>query len=428
MMQDDHQQISTEGSGAGCGCGPAAPTRRDFLTAIGLTAVGALTSRLAVAGPFETADFQTLVPADKKLSADWIKSLFDRGTPTIYRGADLKYIGMPVGGITTGQLYLGGDGKLWHWDIFNQHIVTSGEHYADPPAPDFPLQQGFSLKIGDQSRDLDTKDFADVTFSGQYPIGTVNYTDPACPLAITLEAFSPFIPLNVDDSSLPATVMRFTLHNASTAPVDAELTGMVENAVCLHHRNLPGTRRNRVVAGEGFTFLECTVEKAGDSPEPARPDIVFEDWNKDTYAGWTVEGTAFGAGPIKKSAIPDYQGDVGGDTDRVINSHASAPGDDVDTRDNATGKLTSSPFKIDRKFIRFWIGGGAHEGKTCLNLLVDGKVVHMPPVPTTTRWRLTNSMFNILKAKKPTSRLSTPSKARGETLAWARSHSPIERQ
>ena len=44
-------------------------------------------------------------------------------------------------------------------------------------------------------------------------------------------------------------------------------------------------------------------------------------------------------------------------------------------RDKAIGKLTSKPFSITHDYIRFLIGGGNHVGRTCLNLLVDGKVV-----------------------------------------------------
>ena len=53
---------------------------------------------------------------------------------------------MPVGGICAGQLYLGGDGKLWHWDIFNRHVGTGAEHYANPLKPPSPLDQGFALR------------------------------------------------------------------------------------------------------------------------------------------------------------------------------------------------------------------------------------------------------------------------------------------
>jgi hypothetical protein len=100
---------------------------------------------------------------------------------------------------------------------------------------------------------------------------------------------------------------------------------------------------------------------------------VFEDWAGGNYEGWQVEGSAFGTGPVDKAAIPPYQGEVGGDTARVVNSHASAPGAGVAGKDAATGRMTSRPFTIERDFISFWIGGGGFPGKTCLNLLVDGK-------------------------------------------------------
>ncbi len=115
--------------------------------------------------------------------------------------------------------------------------------------------------------------------------------------------------------------------------------------------------RNRVIRESGLTTLLCSAEKSA-SPPARRPDIVFEDWNRETYDGWHVEGTAFGSGPVKKSEIPAYQGDVGGDTERVVNSHASAPGDSVAARDSAVGKLISRDFTIERNFICFWVGGG----------------------------------------------------------------------
>ncbi len=364
-----------------CGC-KAGMGRREFLRIGGAGAVSLLASGMPImAGPFERADFEKLVPADKKLHPDWVKSLFARGRPTVYRGeAELRYIGMPVGGITCGQLYLGGDGKLWHWDIFNQHLGTNEAHYAHPPLPSSPIEQGFSLRVdaggASKTYGLDRTGFADVSFCGQYPIGTVQYEDPGCPLAVTLEAFSPFIPLNTEDSSLPATVLQFTLRNRSAAAVEATFSGRLENGVCLNHRGQEGVLRNRVIREAGLTTLLCSAEKAAAGPT-GRADIVFENWSKETYEGWNVEGAAFGRGPVNKSEVPAYQGDVGGDTARVVNSHASAPGDSVGEKDRAVGKLTSGEFTIERRFITFWIGGGKAQSpsRLGLTLLVDGKPV-----------------------------------------------------
>jgi len=236
--------------------------RRDFLKkfSLGLAALSLSPWNTAMAGPFTREDFEHWVPADKKLSPDWVKSLFARGTPEMLRGSDLKYVGLPVGGIGAGQLYLGGDGRLWHWDIFNREMKTGAEHYAKPPVPSSPLTQRFSLKIGEATRPLDRDGFADITFRGEYPIGIVNYADAAVPLTVKLEAFSPFIPLNTDDSSLPATILQFTVHNPSAAPVEATLSGELENAVGLNHRTEPGILRNRILHERGLTALVCSAE------------------------------------------------------------------------------------------------------------------------------------------------------------------------
>jgi non-lysosomal glucosylceramidase len=356
--------------------------RRDFIKIATLGAAAAFSPGLrAMAGPFEGADFEKLVPADKKLSEGWVKSLFARGERTVYRGGELERIGMPVGGICAGQLYLGGDGKLWQWDIFNKLAVTDQEHYAQPPKPASPLEQGFAVKVlaggKTQTRTLDGSGFKEITFCGEYPIGFVEYRDPALPLSVSLEAFSPFIPLNAEDSGLPSTVMRFTLKNTGVERMDVEIAGWIENAVCLHTANPSEiVRRNRMVRCEGLTFLECAAApaKAG-TEQSARPDIVFEDFEKETYEGWTVSGTAFGSGPVEREKIPKYQGDVGGVGKRVVNSHASAPGNDGASKDNAKGRLTSRDFGIERGFIAFFIGGGNYAGQTCINLLVDGKAL-----------------------------------------------------
>jgi hypothetical protein len=334
-----------------------------------------------MAGPFTREDFDRLVPADKKLQPTWVKSLTERGKPAVYRGADLEKIGMPIGGLCAGQLYLGGDGKLWHWDIFNQQISTNAEHYAKPLTPSVLVDQGFAVRVRsgsqEQFRPLDRFHWRDVSFSGQYPIGYVGYRDTDMPVSVKLEAFSPFIPLNTEESSLPATIFEFTVHNESAAPVEVELSGWLENPVCLHSRQRrSGLRHNRVTRTKGSLCLECSASEA---PSPTasetRPDIVFDDFERSSYEKWSVEGTAFGSGPVEIANIPGYQGDVGGHGRRVVNSHASAPGDAVEQRDAATGRLVSLPFVLERNYINFLIGGGAHKDKTCMNLLVDGQVV-----------------------------------------------------
>lgn len=104
-------------------------------------------------------------------------------------------------------------------------------------------------------------------------------------------------------------------------------------------------------------------------------NVVFEDFEKATYAGWTSTGNAFGDVPNRRP-LPEYQGEVGALGQGFVNSHSALDKQGKRTAtDELTGTLTSSPFKISRSYVHFLIGGGAHTGKTCLNLLVDGKTL-----------------------------------------------------
>lgn len=271
--------------------------RRSFLKASVLAAAG-LSTLPVMAGPFTREDFDHLVPADKKLSPDWVKSLFARGEPQVFRGSELEKIGMPVGGICAGQLYLGGDGRLWHWDIFNAPAKrpTDDSHYRAPLMPSSPLDQGFALRTraGDktETRRFMRSDWDDIAFRGEYPVGRVEYADPASPVTVTLEAFSPFIPLNAEDSALPATVLEFTLKNAGTEKVEAELCGWLENAVGLHSaKNFSGTRKNQIVYGKHLLKLQCSAAETapGEKPFTQEPDfgtmtLALLDAQKDDFA------------------------------------------------------------------------------------------------------------------------------------------------
>ena len=345
------------------------------------------------AGPFDENDYLKYIPADKKLDPKWVASLYSRGVKEIYsQPKALNHIGMPVGGLFAGTVYLSGDGRLWLWDIFNrdqegiqprevnyngQQVNTrSGANFIDPAKPVSPFKQGFEINVDGDIRTMDSNGFSYITFDGRYPMARITFSDVACPVNVVLECFSPFIPLNVNDSSIPVTIMSYTIRNNSKKPVKVVISGYTQNPVCIDTgANRPGRRVNRIVKRKKFTAIECLAQFPPKSTDVMREDIPFDDFERTAYGNWIAEGEAFGAGPVKKSDIPDYQGEVGGHGDRVVNSHASANGDDVVQKDSRTGTLTSSTFKIRRRYIAFDIGGGSHKGKTCLNLLVDGLTV-----------------------------------------------------
>jgi len=319
-------------------------------------------------------DFRHRVPAEKKLAPEWVAALTQRGTPEVWRGKDLVTIGMPVGGIAAGQLYLRGDGTLALWQIFNRHINTGyGDRCYRTYRPDSPVESGFAVAIEADgktvAKKLNEQGFPSVEFVGEYPIAVVRYAEKDFPVNVEMEVFSPFIPLNARDSALPATLFHITVENASPKPLKASVVGWLENAVLSDSAAaVHALRRSRIASDGGRTIIVHSAEKAPMPPgaEKPRETILVADFEGETYGDWKATGEAFGKGPAK-GTLPEQQAVSGFQGKGLVNTYLG--------KDGPHGTLTSPPIKIERKFINFLIGGGNHVGQTCINLLVGGKAV-----------------------------------------------------
>ena len=266
--------------------------RRNFLRTSGIFAAGVYAGNAkAIAGPFKPGELLHNIPADKRLDPSWVQSLFKRGFVTKYFQSknELRYIGMPVGGIHSGTLYLGGDGRLWLWDIFNAnqegidpktidwgsdlHVgkkvrPRDGSAYVQPAQDIRPLEQGFAfrIRIGNQTiiKKMESGDWDDIVFEATYPMATIRYIDKQLPIDISAEVFSPFIPLDEKNSALPCTIYAFSIRNSSSATVQVDVLGWLENKVSPRSAKETDQRVNTVIPAKNFSGVLCAIKPNGE--------------------------------------------------------------------------------------------------------------------------------------------------------------------
>jgi non-lysosomal glucosylceramidase len=204
-------------------------------------------------------------------------------------------------------VYLGGDGRLWLWDVFNKNqsgVIYKnipwhekiqftfdyarpfdGANYVEPVKDVRPIDQGFSIKVGAVEKRL--SDFKEIAFEATYPVATIRYSDSDIPVSITLKAYSPFIPLNEQDSALPVTILSYSLENKTSSAVTVVLTGWMENKAAIYSANDPEYYRvNEEVKNEKFkgVFMYAKSYNWADESFWNAPDygnFCFASFNDD---------------------------------------------------------------------------------------------------------------------------------------------------
>jgi fructan beta-fructosidase len=108
------------------------------------------------------------------------------------------------------------------------------------------------------------------------------------------------------------------------------------------------------------------------APAAGRDDLLLADFEGPDYGDWKTTGEAFGTGPAH-GTLPNQMPVTGFLGKGLANSYHGG--------DRSTGTLTSPAFTVERKYINFLVGGGKYPGDTCINLLLDGKVVRTATGP-----------------------------------------------
>ena len=211
--------------------------------------------------------------------------LRDQAVPG-YTGEALKMISFPLGGIGTGTIGLGGTGELCDWEIFNNPRLGYKPDYTMPFV--FAKWSGGKVaKVLERkllpphhgSHGLRPHFFAglprldEALFVGTYPVARVVFQDADLPVEISLEAFSPMIPTNADDSAIPAAVLTYRLTNRTRKPVSGSVAIAMSNTVGLSApggrvgKNVNAFRKGKNLRGIHMTGLQHAPGEVGHGSE-----------------------------------------------------------------------------------------------------------------------------------------------------------------
>ncbi|MGB9030110.1 MAG: GH116 family glycosyl-hydrolase [Acidobacteriaceae bacterium] len=277
--------------------------RRDFLK----QAAGVVGGAAINADPWTAQSKPPGTPADQSRT----QPATDVSYPRRFSGRQLRMISFPLGGVAAGSIGLGGRGQLVNWEIFNRPNQGFRPPYAFPA---IWAQAGNATPVARvlESRILPPYEGQDglgsnnvpglsrleaATFTGEYPLAHIGFEDPSLPVNVELEAFSPFIPHEPDDSGLPVALLRYRVTNPSPIAAQVAIAFSIDNPVNATKDNGDNARQkasdgrtNQYQTGKGIVGLRMS-NPALAADDPMAGELVLAARVNDStqvshWTGW----------------------------------------------------------------------------------------------------------------------------------------------
>ena len=249
-----------------------------------------------------------------------------------YAQSHLSRIALPLGGIGTGTVSLGGRGDLRDWEVVNRPAKgfsprntffalwwKKGTGYFSSVRRKSSLSpfclegvlptESYEGATGVTAPNHGLPRFRHCSFHAAYPFGQVLLSDPDVPLDVRIEALNPLVPGDADASGMPIAVLRFVLTNRTRRPVDAAVCGSVQNFIGSDGSNgKPSTNVNTFrkggklqgifMASEGVdptaeqsgTMTLATTARAGVTHRTAWANLSWGDSLLDFWDDFSADG------------------------------------------------------------------------------------------------------------------------------------------
>ncbi len=220
--------------------------------------------------------------------------------------------GLALGGIGTGSIELRKDGRFYNWSVFNNYPKETGPRFIqipnaheDPAASNLffivryevegkkPKMKLLQITDGINEGAMDgiiyyfpwLDAIESIEYKARFPFVNIKFTDEEMPFDIELEAYSPFIPHDVKNSSLPLINFDFKITSKTNKKIDVMIIATL--------RNLVGYDTNDKYFITGIEkkdkFLSCNMTCGGmDKKASSFGEMVLSSLNPNStyYSGW----------------------------------------------------------------------------------------------------------------------------------------------